>query len=272
MVPAALRIFVALPTNNHHGFSVPEGNNSPVSEMGFLDHLGELRTRLVRALLGVVVACCAVGYFGDDLMNIVLLRPAIHAKLSLQNIEPFGQTFLYFKVIMLVGVIVAFPWILYQLWQFVAPGLYMTERKWALRITVITSMCFLVGVSFGYFFLIPSMLSYVTDFANPNIENNIAVGNYFSFLVNMLLASGLIFELPMVTWVVARMGMVSHVGMMKYRRHAVVVILILAAVITPSPDPVTQLMVAAPLWILYEISIFVARVAYPKTAPLPPAT
>lgn len=271
-MPVALRIFAVPPTFRHSGFPVPEGNNSSASEMGFLDHLGELRTRLVRALAGVVVACFGVGYFGDEMMNIVLLRPAIDARLKLQNIEPFGQTFLYFKVIMLVGVIVAFPWILYQLWQFVAPGLYMTERRWAFRITVITSICFLVGVSFGYFFLIPSMLSYVTDFANPNIENNIAVGNYFSFLVNMLLASGLIFELPMVTWVAARFGMVTHTGMVKYRRHAVVVILILAAVITPSPDPVTQLMVAAPLWILYEISIFVARVAYPKTAPLPPAT
>lgn len=247
-----------------------DSDNNTTSEMGFLDHLGELRTRLVRALAGVLVACCVVGYYGDDMMNVVLLRPAIDAHLRLQNIEPFGQTFLYFKVIVLVGVIAAFPWILYQLWQFVAPGLYMTERKWALRITVATSICFLVGVSFGYYFLIPSMLSYVQDFANPNIENIIAVGSYFSFLVNMLLASGLIFELPMVTWVLARVGMVSHVGMNKYRRHAIVVILVLAAVITPSPDPVTQLMVAGPLWVLYEISTVIARVAYPKTANLPP--
>lgn len=237
--------------------------------MGFLEHLSELRGRLVRAMAGVLVACCCVGFYGDDVMNLILLKPAIDAKVKLQNIEPFGQTFIYFKVIVLCGIIVSFPWVLYQAWKFVAPGLYMTERKWALRITVITSICFLMGVSFGYFFLIPSMLSYVSDFANPNIENNIAIGGYFSFLVNMLLASGLIFELPMVTWVLARVGMVSHVGMIKYRRHAVIVILILAAVITPSPDPVTQLMVAAPLWILYEISVVIARMAYPKSA-IPP--
>ncbi|MBU3698660.1 MAG: twin-arginine translocase subunit TatC [Candidatus Kapabacteria bacterium] len=245
---------------------MPNAESQSASEMGFLEHLEELRKRIMLSVIGITVACCVVGFYGDEVMNLLLLRPALESKVKLQNIEPFGQTFLYFKVIVLSGIILAFPWILYQVWQFVAPGLYMTERKWALRITVITSICFLAGVSFGYYFLIPSMLSYVTDFANPNIENNIAIGSYFSFLVNMLLASGLIFELPMVTWVLARMGMVSHVGMTKYRRHAIVVILILAAVITPSPDPVTQMMVAIPLWILYEISVVIARASYPKIA------
>jgi sec-independent protein translocase protein TatC len=245
---------------------VPNAESQSAAEMGFLDHLEELRKRIMLAIVGILVACCVVGFYGDEVMNLMLLRPALESKVKLQNIEPFGQTFLYFKVIVLCGIIVSFPWILYQVWQFVAPGLYMTERKWALRITVITSICFLVGVSFGYYFLIPSMLSYVTDFANPNIENNIAIGSYFSFLVNMLLASGLIFELPMVTWVLARVGLVSHVGMTKYRRHAIVAILVLAAVITPSPDPVTQLMVAIPLWILYEISVMIARASYPKIA------
>jgi len=238
----------------------------PGKEMGFLDHLEELRRRLLYAAYGLLVACCVVGYFGDEIMNLLLLKPAIDSHVKLQNIEPFGQTFLYFKVIFLSGIILAFPWILYQVWCFVAPGLYMTERKWALRITLLTSFCFLLGVAFGYLFLIPSMLSYVTEFANANIENNIYVGSYFSFLVNMLLASGLIFELPMVTFVLARIGMLTSSTMTKYRRHAIVVILILAAIITPSPDPVSQLMVAVPLWVLYEISVVVARIVQPKPA------
>ena len=238
----------------------------PVTEMGFLDHLEELRRRLLYSVYGLLVACCIIGYFGDEIMNIVLLQPAVQAKVKLQNIEPFGQTFLYFKVIFLTSIIAAFPWVLYQIWSFVAPGLYMTERKWALRITILTSICFLLGVAFGYYYLIPSMLDYVKDFANPNIENNIHVGSYFSFLVNMMLASGLIFELPMVTFVLARLGMVTSATMTKYRRHAIVVILILAAIITPSPDPVSQLMVAVPLWILYEVSVVVARIVQPKPA------
>ncbi len=233
-------------------------------EMGFLDHLEELRSRLFKSVVGVLLCCCVVGYFGDEVMNYILLRPAIEAQVDLQNIEPFGQAFLYFKVIFLCGTIAAFPWVLYQVWSFVAPGLYMTERKWAARITIITSLCFLAGVAFGYYVLIPSMMTYVRQFANPNIKNNIAVGNYFSFLVNMLLAAGLIFELPMVTFVLSKVGLVSSKLMSKYRRHSIVAILIIAAVITPSPDPVTQLMVAVPLWILYEISVVIAALANPK--------
>lgn len=235
-------------------------------EMGFLDHIEELRSRLFRSVLGVLVCCIVVGFFGDEVMNFVLLKPALDAGVKLQNIEPFGQAFLYFKVIFLCGIILSFPWLLWQVWGFVAPGLYMTERKWAGRITVVTSLCFLLGVSFGYFVLIPNMMSYVSQFANPNIDNNIAVSFYFSFIVNMLLASGLIFELPMVTFVLARIGIVTAAMMNKYRRHSIVVILILAAIITPSPDPITQLMVAVPLWILYEISVVIAKFAKAKPA------
>lgn len=241
-----------------------EEQRSAGHEMGFLDHLEELRSRLFKSVVGIFVACLVVGYFGDEVMNLILLKPALTAKVKLQNIEPFGQAFLYFKVIFLCGIILAFPWVLFQVWSFVAPGLYMTERKWAARITIITSLCFVAGVSFGYFLLIPSMMAYVSEYANPNIENNIAVGNYFSFLVNMLLASGLIFELPMITFVLARIGMVSSKLMSTYRRHSIVVILILAAVITPSADPITQLMVAVPLWILYEISVVIAALTNPK--------
>lgn len=259
-----MRIFALHEQYRNVYSAMPNATQKSEKEMGFLDHLEELRRRLLYSAYGLLVTCSIVGYFGDELMDKVLLRPAVMSHVKLQNIEPFGQTFLYFKVIFLCGTILAFPWILYQVWCFVAPGLYMTERKWALRITILTSLCFLVGVAFGYYFLIPSMLNYVTEFANANIENNIHVGSYFSFLVNMLLASGLIFELPMVTFVLARIGLVSASLMSKYRRHAIVVILILAAIITPSPDPVSQLMVAIPLWILYEISVVVARFVHPK--------
>jgi len=243
-----------------------EPKTPPAFEMGFLDHLEELRSRLFKSVLGILIGCIIVGIYSNEVMNFVLLQPALSANVHLQNIEPFGQTFLLFKVVFLCGTILAFPWVLYQVWGFVAPGLYMTERKWAGRITVLTSISFLLGVAFGYFLLIPNMMNYVSQFANPNIENNIAVGNYFSFLVNMLLASGLIFELPMVTFVLARIGVVTSAMMSLYRRHAIVVILILAAVITPSPDPVSQLMVAIPLWVLYEISVVIAKFAKTKPA------
>jgi sec-independent protein translocase protein TatC len=205
-------------------------------------------------------------------MNEVLLRPAIMHHIALQNIEPFGQAFLYFKVILAIGIILAFPWILYQIWSFVAPGLYHHERSWARWITLFTSICFLLGVSFAYFLLIPSMMAYIRTVSNPNIQDNITTSSYFSFFVNMVLASGLIFELPMVTWVLARIGVVSPQLMSKYRRHSVVVILIIAAIVTPSPDPVSQFMVAIPLYILYEISVVIARLVYRRRDAEEPAS
>lgn len=246
--------------------SPTDSTNAEQQEMGFLEHLGELRVRLFRAAVGVVIACCIVGYFSNEVIEYVLLKPA--GGLTLINTEPFGQTFLFFKVIVLCGLILAFPWVLYQIWGFVAPGLYITERRWVGRITILTSICFIAGVAFGYFLLIPSMTSYINDFTlggqAEGVKNFINVGSHFSFIVNMLLASGLIFELPMVTFVLARLGFVTSALMTKYRRHAIVVILILAALITPSPDPVTQLMVAIPLWILYEISVVIAKFTNPS--------
>lgn len=233
-------------------------------EMSFLGHLQELRGRIFRALGWVLGGTAIAGYFNVWIMNKALLGPAVRAGIKLQNLEPFGQAFLLFKVIFFSGLILAFPMVAWEVWGFVAPGLYAHERKWARWVTLITTVCFLGGVAFGYFLLIPSMMQYINTMRNPNIEDNIATSEYFSFIVNMLLASGLIFELPMITWVLSRIGILSHKLMVKYRRHSIVAILILAAVITPTPDPITQLMVAVPLYILYEISVVIARLNFRK--------
>ncbi len=237
------------------------------SEMSFLGHLEELRRRIFRSLMWVLVGVAVAGYFNEWIMNEALLGPAIRAGLKLQNLQPFGQAFLLFKVIFFSGIVLAFPFIAWQVWGFIAPGLYKHEQRWARWVTVITTVCFLTGIAFGYYVLIPSMMNYVNVIANPNIEDNLATSEYFSFFVNMLLASGLIFELPMVTWVLSRVGLVSDKLMVKYRRHSIVVILILAAIITPTPDPITQLMVAVPLYILYEISVVIARFNYRRREP-----
>lgn len=232
---------------------------TPEKEMNFLDHIEELRSRALKSVLWILAGCAVAGYFREWIMNEALLKPAIDAKLTLQNLEPFGQAFLLFKVILFSGIVLSFPFVMHQVWSFVAPGLYAHERKWARWVTAITTLCFLLGVAFGYWVLIPSMMNYINVVANPNIEDNISTSNYFSFFINMLLASGLIFELPMVTFVLAKIGVVTSHFMAKYRRHAIVVILILAALITPTPDPITQLMVAVPLYILYEISVVIAK-------------
>ena len=233
-------------------------------EMTFFDHLDDLRVRIMWALVGLIIGCVISGVFVNTIMDTILLAPATNVGMKLQNLRPFGQAFLYFKVILITGLIIASPWVLWNVWRFIAPGLYENERNWARRITVLTTFCFLFGVAFAYFVMLPGMMEFSVSFGSKNIENNYDVNEYFGFVTTTLLASGLIFELPMITYVLARVGIVSAALMRKYRRHAFVVILIVAAVLTPSPDPINQLTFAAPLFVLYEISIVVARVARTK--------
>lgn len=235
-------------------------------EMGFLDHLDELRRRILSGVVGVLVASIAVSFFIGDIVEYILLRPALEAGLRLQNLRPFGQAFLYFKLIFICGFILGFPWVLWNLWRFVAPGLYEHERRWARQITAWTSVCFLVGIAFAYFGMIPSMMAFAKSFGSSHIENIIDVNEYLGFFATVILASGLIFELPMVMYVLSRVGIVTPTFLSTYRRHAIVLILIIAAVLTPTPDPINQLFFAAPLYVLYELSIVISKFAVKRRA------
>ena len=239
-------------------------------EMSFFDHLEELRLRIGLAVLGIVIGCIIAGAFVDQLMNWVLLKPAASVNMELQNLRPFGQAFLYFKVVIMAGLIISMPYTLYQLWKFIAPGLYEKERRWAGKITIYTSFCFLVGVAFAYWIMIPVMLSFTASFGSNLIKNSIDVTEYFSFITTTLLSAGLIFELPMIAYILSKIGIISPEMLRKYRRHSIVVILILAAALTPSTDPVSQLVFAAPLMVLYEISILVTVFARKKEEPVTP--
>ncbi len=241
-----------------------EQNPTEEKEMGFFDHLEEFRNRLIWASLSIVGGCIVSAVFIQDIISIVLLRPAVIYGLKLQNLKPFGQPMLYFKIILIVGIIVAFPFILYQLWRFIAPGLYIKERRWARHITFYTTLCFMSGVAFSYFVMIPSMLKFAASFGSKDIVNNIDVNEYLSFISMIVLAAGLLFEMPMVVFVLSRFGMLTPGFLRKYRRHSIIVILILAAVITPTPDPVSQLIFASPLFVLYEISILISKFAANK--------
>ncbi|GIV53702.1 MAG: Sec-independent protein translocase protein TatC [Candidatus Kapaibacterium sp.] len=235
-------------------------------EMGFLDHLDELRRRILSGVVGVLVASIAVSFFIGDIVEYILLRPALEAGLRLQNLRPFGQAFLYFKLIFICGFILGFPWVLWNLWRFVVPGLYEHERRWARQITAWTSVCFLVGIAFAYFGMIPSMMAFAKSFGSSHIENIIDVNEYLGFFATVILASGLIFELPMVMYVLSRVGIVTPTLLSTYRRHAIVLILIIAAVLTPTPDPINQLFFAAPLYVLYELSIVISKFAVKRRA------
>lgn len=234
------------------------------SGLGFWDHVEELRRRIIYSVVGLLIGCLIAGVFIGNIMDLVLLKPAANANLDLQNLKPFGQPFLYFKVILVVGIIFSFPFMLYQLWAFIKPALYEHEKRWVSTITFFTSLCFFVGVAFSYFVMIPSMLAFAASFGSDKIKNIIDINEYFSFLTMILLASGILFEMPMISFVLARFGIVTPKMLRKYWRHSVIVILIIAAVITPTPDPISQLIFAAPLFLLYEISIWVAAIGMRK--------
>jgi sec-independent protein translocase protein TatC len=239
-------------------------NGEEKEEIGFMGHLDELRKRIIIAFVGIIIGCIISAFFIEQLMDYILLAPAQAANLSLQNLQPFGIPFLYFKVIFITGFIISFPFLLWQLWLFIAPGLYESERKWASRITFFTSISFFIGVGFAYFFMIPSMLGFAATFGTDKIRTDIDVNAYFGFVTLMILASGIIFEMPMVSYVLAKAGLITSKALRSYWRHAVVVIIILAAVLTPTPDPINQMFFAMPLFILYEISIWIVKLVEKK--------
>jgi sec-independent protein translocase protein TatC len=230
-------------------------------EMGFFDHLEELRSRIIKSLIALVITSIVCAIYLNFLVEKVLLGPGnrLHPPLRLQNTEMMGQVTLSIQVAIFSGLIVAIPFILWQFWGFIKPGLYERERRMAGGVAVATIFSFLIGVAFAYFVMIPASLGFTSGYTFQGVENRFTLSNYFSFVLGFILACGVVFEMPMLSYALSRFGVVSPAFLRKYRRHAMVVILIVAAVITPTPDPFNQLLLAVPLYALYEISIFVAK-------------
>jgi sec-independent protein translocase protein TatC len=243
------------------------------AEMSFFEHLEELRWRLIFAMIGIAIGMAICWIFIDWIMEQVLLKPVVainaglppgHAPFHLQNLKPFGQLFLYMQVAIIAGALLSLPNILYQIWAFISPGLLPRERKYVKSIVFFSTFCFLAGVAFAYFVMIPAALNFFATFGTAVIENNIAINEYMNFIISLMLSAGVVFELPMVSWFLSRLGILTPKFMRRYRRHAIVVIFILAAVLTPGTDPVSQVLLAVPLMGLYEISILVSAWASRK--------
>lgn len=243
------------------------GKKGTEREMSFLDHLEELRWRIIYSMIGVVVGAIGVWIFIDPLMEQVLLRPATQYKMHLQNLRPFGQILIYMQVAIFGGVIISIPNIIYQIWKFISPGLYPRERRYVTSIVIFTSLCFLIGVGFAYFFILPAALKFFVDFGTSAIDNIISIEYYFDFIITLMLGAGLVFELPMLTFFLSRLGILSPKLMRKYWRHAMIVSAFVAALISPGPDPVSMLMMAIPLVFLYEISIWISKLSKKKGSP-----
>ncbi|MBI3122763.1 MAG: twin-arginine translocase subunit TatC [Ignavibacteriales bacterium] len=235
-------------------------------EMTFLDHLEELRWRIIYSLGGIAIGTIVAWIFIDFFVEQILLLPAKTSGLKLQSIRPFGQLFLYFQVAIILGLIFSFPNVVYQLWKFIAPALKQKEKKYITWIVTFTTFCFLCGIAFAYYIMLPLTLKFAAQFGSPTIENNFSIDEYLSIVLSVLLGAGLVFELPMLSFFLSTIGILTPKLMRKYRRHSIVVILVLAAFLTPGTDPVSQLLLAIPLVILYEISIFVSKIFQKKSA------
>jgi len=235
-------------------------------EMSFLDHIEELRWRIIYSLIGVLVFTIAAWIFIDPIIEVILLKPARDANASLQNLRPFGQLFLYIQVAIIVGIIASLPNIFYQLWQFIAPALKKREQKYIIWIVFFSTFCFLSGIAFAYFVMLPLTMKFAAQFGTAEIANEFAIDEYMSIIISVMLAAGLVFELPMVSFFLSKLGILTPKFMRTYRRHAIVIILVLAAFLTPGADPVSQVILAVPLVLLYEISIFISKISSKKSA------
>lgn len=243
-----------------------EEDEKQENEMGFLDHLEELRWRIWYTIIGVIVGTILSWFFIDFLVDTVLLKPAKDLKMILINLKPFGQLFLYLEVALISGLIISIPNVFYQIWKFIAPALKQNEKKYINRIVFFSVLCFLSGAVFAYFVMLPVTLKFAMQFGSVNIANNLDITEYVSLVFSVILVAGIIFELPMLSFILSIIGILNPKIMRKYQRHAIVFIFIVSAFLSPGTDPVAQVLLAIPLVILYEISILVSRIFQRKSA------
>jgi sec-independent protein translocase protein TatC len=243
-----------------------EDKNNGDVEMSFLEHIEELRWRIIYAIIGILIFTIIAWFFIDPIVEIILLKPARDAHASLQNLRPFGQLFLYVQVAITVGIVASLPNIFFQLWQFISPALKKREQKYILWIVFFSTFCFLSGIAFAYFVMLPLTMKFAAQFGTAEIANEFAIDEYMSIIISVMLAAGLVFELPMVSFFLSKLGILTPKFMRKYRRHAIVIILVLAAFLTPGADPVSQVILAVPLVLLYEISIFISKISSKRSA------
>jgi sec-independent protein translocase protein TatC len=230
------------------------------NEMSFGEHLMEFRRRLIKSAIAVTL--CSIGglFFWRKLLHVFTgfpLSKMAHPP-NLVFTTPTEAFAVSFKLGVFAGLAVAAPFVLYQIWCFVAPGLYLREKKSIFPVVFFSSILFLSGVLFGYRFVIPTAFHFLLDYDSAGLTPMLSINKYISFITQMLLGFGAVFELPIFAFVLTRMGLITHRTLIKYVRHAIVVIFIVAAVLTPSPDVFSQIMMAITLLFLYAISVGIA--------------
>ncbi len=227
--------------------------------MPFLEHLEEFRNRIIKALAALVIGMVACLFITKPMLKILLWPTTkVDVPMNIQVLKVQGMFMVTLEIAFFGGILIGLPVFIYQLWMFIAPGLYLKEKKYVPRILISATVLFLLGVIFAYFVIIPFALEFFIGLAPEGIETNIAIDFYIGFVVRILAVFGLIFQLPILSYFLSKLGVLKPQLMKKYRRHAIVVIFIVAAILTP-PDPFTQTLLAIPLMILYEVSIIISQ-------------
>ena len=245
------------------------------AEETFISHLIELRDRLVKATIGIAVVCAALMFWpGPSKIYNFIAQPMVAAlpagskMIATGVISPF---LVPMKVTLVIALILALPWVFYQFWAFIAPGLYAHEKKLVLPLVISSSLLFIGGVAFCYFFVFGRVFAFIGDFAPTSIAVMPDIENYLDFVMSMCLAFGATFEVPVVVVILVRMGIVSVAKLKEIRPYAIVGAFVIAAVVTP-PDVVSQLSLAIPMCLLFELGLFVAPMFVRHTqAPQEPA-
>jgi sec-independent protein translocase protein TatC len=258
-------------------------------EMSFLEHLEELRWHIIRSVLAIVILTIVAFAFKSFIFDEIILAPkspdfwtnrmfcklgelitgqesnilCINTKsFALISIKMSGQLSTHIAVSIVSGLILAFPVILFEFWRFFKPALYATEQKYVSAAVLSSSFLFFLGVLFGYFMIVPLSIHFLGSYQiSADVVNQIYVRSYIGTITSIVLASGLIFELPLVAFVLTKIGVITPSFMVKYRKHAIVVIVVVAAIITP-PDIFSQILVSIPLLFLYEIGIIISKAVY----------
>ncbi|WP_136669310.1 twin-arginine translocase subunit TatC [Flavobacterium sp. H122] len=258
-----------------------------LSEMSFLDHLEELRWLLVRSTIAVVILAIAIFFVADFIFDQIVFGPtrvdfvtyrffcdASHylgfadticieeLPFTIQNTSMEGQVNVFVWMCITAGFILGFPYILYEIWRFISPALYEHERKYAKVFIFSASVLFFTGVLFGYFVIVPMSVNFLASFSISDVvKNDIDLGSYISMVKTSVLAGGIFFEMPVIIYLLTKIGLVSPTFLQNTRKYAVIIVLIISAIVTP-PDVVSQITVAVPMLLIYEISILISKIVY----------
>ena len=255
-------------TQNNSNSDSSTSESSEGLQESFLSHLFELRDRVIKSGLAIIVVFIGLVYWAPDIFHLfaqpLLKALPVGGKMIVTDVT--GSFFVPMKVTMLVAFIIALPVVMYQLWAFIAPGLYLHERKLIVPLVVSSYSLFIIGMAFAYFLVFPTVFKFMASYNAPlGAEMSTDIDNYLSFAMTTFLAFGITFEVPVVVVVLVRMGMVPLVKLKEIRPYVIVGAFVISAIVTP-PDVLSQLLLAVPMTLLYELGLLVARFYVPKSS------